>query len=75
MAEIFAHSADLWFATQAGLLADMDALTHAWLHRRREGLEAMRAALEQLTGCQGPARKCFRSSRNGFSGAFRRANR
>jgi len=72
MAEIFAHSADLWFATQAGLLADMDALTHAWLHRRREGLEAMRTALEQLTGCQGPA-EMLQIQQEWLSGAFRRA--
>ena len=35
--EIFAHNANLWFATHAELLANVDALTHAWLSRRREG--------------------------------------
>src|SRR5882724_1154848 len=72
MADIFAHSADLWFTTQAGLLADVDALTHAWLHRRREDLEAMRQALQRMTGCQDPA-EILRIQQEWISGAFRRA--
>jgi len=70
--DIFAHSADSWFTAQAGLLADVDALTHAWLHRRREGVEAMREALQRMTGCQDPA-EILRIQQEWISGAFRRA--
>ena len=42
LGEAFAQNATLWFATQAELLANVDALTHAWLSRRREGVDAMR---------------------------------
>src|ERR1700730_14053215 len=54
VAEIFAHSADQWFATQAALLADVDALTQVWLHRRREGVDATQQAIQQMAGCQNP---------------------
>ena len=54
VAEIFARIADQWFATQAALLADVDALTHAWLHRRRESVDATQQAIQQMTGCQHP---------------------
>jgi hypothetical protein len=40
LGEIFAHNANLWFTSHAELLANVDALTHAWLNRRREGVEA-----------------------------------
>jgi hypothetical protein len=53
-AEIFARSADQWFATQAALLADVDALTHAWLHRRRASVDATQQAIRQMAGCQNP---------------------
>src|ERR1700676_4719902 len=53
--EIFAHNANLWFATHAELLANVDALTHAWLSRRREGVDAMREAIQEMTECQDPA--------------------
>ena len=47
VADIFARSADQWFATQAALLADVDALTHAWLHRRRESVDAVWSRLRR----------------------------
>jgi hypothetical protein len=72
MAEIFAHNADQWFATQAGLLANVDALTHAWLHRRREGVDAMRQAIQQMTGCQDPG-EMLHIHQEWLSGVFRRA--
>jgi hypothetical protein len=71
MAEIFARSADQWFATQAALLADVDALTHAWLHRRREGIDAMQQAIQQMTGCQHPV-DMLQVQQEWLSGVFRR---
>src|ERR1700732_2713476 len=64
VAEIFARSADQWFATQAALLADVDALTHAWLHRRRASVDATQQAIQQRLDARTPA-KCFISTRNG----------
>src|SRR5436189_6063249 len=51
LGEIFTQNANLWFATHAELLANVDALTHAWLNRRREGVDAMREAIQQMTEC------------------------
>src|SRR5712692_164542 len=73
LGEIFAHNANLWFATHAELLTNVDALTHAWLHRRREGVEAMREAIQQMTECSDPA-EMLRVQQEWLSGAFRRAN-
>jgi hypothetical protein len=71
--EIFAHNANLWFATHAELLANVDALTHAWLSRRREGVDAMREAIQQMTECQDPA-EMLRIQQDWLSGAFHRAS-
>jgi hypothetical protein len=46
MADIFTRSADHWFATQPALLADVDALRYAWLHRRRASIDATRQAVQ-----------------------------
>src|ERR1700722_5755632 len=73
VAEIFTRSADQWFATQSALLADVDALTHAWLHRRRESVDAMQQAIQQTTGCQDPG-EMLHIQQEWVSGAFRRAN-
>src|SRR5712671_61166 len=70
--EIFAHNANLWFATHAELLANVDALTHAWLNRRREGVDSMREAIQQMTDCQDPA-EMLHIQQEWLSGAFRRA--
>jgi hypothetical protein len=40
LGEMFAHNANLWFTTHAELLANVDALTHAWLSRRRDGVDS-----------------------------------
>src|ERR1700730_18135580 len=72
VAEIFARSADQWFATQAALLADVDALTQAWLHRRREGVDATQQAIQQMTGCQHPG-EMLHIQQEWLSGMFRRA--
>jgi arginine decarboxylase-like protein len=72
VAEIFARSADQWFATQAALLADVDALTHAWLHRRRASVDATQQAIQQMTGCQHP-REMLHIQQEWLSGVFRRA--
>jgi hypothetical protein len=72
VAEIFARGADQWFATQAALLADVDALTHAWLHRRRESVEATQQAIQQMTGCQHPG-EMLHIQQEWLSGMFRRA--
>ena len=72
VAESFARNADLWLATQAALLADVDALTHAWLHRRREGVDAMQQAIQQMTGCQEPG-DMLHIQHEWLSGVFRRA--
>jgi Phasin protein len=71
--EIFAHNANLWFATHAELLANVDALTHAWLSRRREGIDAMREAIQQMTECQDPA-EMLRIQQSWLAGAFNRAS-
>jgi phasin protein len=72
VAEIFARSADQWFATQAALLADVDALTHAWLHRRRASVDATQQAIQQMTGCQHPG-EMLHIQQEWLSGVFRRA--
>ena len=72
VADIFARSADQWFATQAALLADVDALTHAWLHRRRESVDATQHAIQQMTGCQHPG-EMLHIQQEWLSGMFRRA--
>lgn len=71
LGEIFAHNANLWFASHAELLANVDALTHAWLDRRREGVEAMREAIQQMTECQDPA-EMLQIQQEWLSGAVRR---
>jgi hypothetical protein len=72
VAEIFARRADQWFATQAALLADADVLTHAWLHRRRESVDATLQAILQITGCQHPG-EMLHIQQEWLSGVFRRA--
>jgi hypothetical protein len=47
VADIFARSADQWFATRPALLADVDALRHAWLHRLRASIDATQQAIQQ----------------------------
>src|SRR6266566_3788111 len=76
--EIFAHNANLWFATHAELLANVDALTHAWLNRRRESVDSMREAIQQMTECQmtecrDPA-QMLHIQQDWLSGALRRAS-
>src|SRR5471030_642237 len=70
--EIFAHNANLWFATHAEMLANVDALTHAWLSRRREGVNSMREAIQQMTESRDPA-DMLRIQQQWLSDAFRRA--
>jgi hypothetical protein len=72
VAEIFARSADQWFAAQSALLADVDALTHAWMHRRRESVDATQQAIQQMTGCQHPG-EMLHIQQEWLSGVFRRA--
>jgi hypothetical protein len=72
MAEIFARGAGQWFATQTALLADVDALTHAWLHRRRESVDATQQAIQQITGCHHPG-EMLHIQQEWLSGMFRRA--
>jgi hypothetical protein len=71
LGEIFAHNANLWLTSHAELLANMDALTHAWLNRRREGIDAMREAIHQMTECQDPA-EMLQIQQEWLSGAVRR---
>ncbi len=71
LGEIFARNANLWFKTHAEMLANVDALTHAWLTRRREGIEAMREAIQQMTECQDPA-EMLGIQQEWLSGALRR---
>jgi hypothetical protein len=71
VAEIFARSADQWFATQAALLADVDALTHAWLHRRRANVDATQQAIQQMAGCQNPG-EMLHIHQEWLSGVFSR---
>jgi hypothetical protein len=71
--EIFAHNANLWFRTHAELLANVDQLTHAWLTRRREGIDAMREAIQQMTECQDPA-EMLGIQQDWLTGALRRTS-
>lgn len=71
--EIFTHNANLWFTTHAELLANVDALTHAWLNRRREGVDSMREAIQQMSECR-DATDMLRIQQDWLSGAFRRAS-
>jgi Phasin protein len=73
LGEMFAQNANLWFATHAELLANVDALTHAWLNRRREGVNSMREAIQQMTECRDPA-EMLRIQQDWLSGALRRAS-
>jgi hypothetical protein len=72
VADIFARSADQWFATQAALLAGVDALTHAWLHRRRPSVDATRSRRSSKWPDARTPEKCFISTRNGFLACFSR---
>jgi hypothetical protein len=71
LGEAFARNANLWFKTHAELLANIDALTHAWLTRRREGIDAMREAIQQMTECQ-DATEMLGIQQEWLSGALRR---
>jgi hypothetical protein len=71
LGEVFARNANLWFKTHAELLANIDALTHAWLTRRREGIDAMREAIQQMTECQ-DATEMLGIQQEWLSGALRR---
>jgi hypothetical protein len=71
VAEIFARTADRWFATQAALLADVDALTHAWLHRRRASVAPTKVAIQQMAGCRNPE-EMLHVHQKWLSGAFSR---
>ena len=71
--EVFAQNANLWFATHAELLANVDALTHAWLNRRREGVDSMREAIQQMTELRNPA-DMLRIQQQWLSDALRRAS-
>jgi len=71
--EVFAHDANLWFTTHAEMLANVDALTHAWLNRRREGVDSMREAIQQMTECRDPA-EMLSIQQDWLSGALRRAS-
>ena len=73
LGEMFAHNANLWFTTHAELLANVDALTHAWLSRRRDGVDSMREAIQQMTECRDPA-EMLSIQQDWLSGAFRRAS-
>ena len=73
LGEMFAHNANLWFATHAELIANVDALTHAWLDRRREGVDSMREAIQQMTECRNPA-EMLHIQQDWLSGALRRAS-
>jgi hypothetical protein len=70
--EIFARNADLWLTTYGELLANLDALTHAWLHRSRNGVAAMHQALQHMTEWQNP-QETLRIQQELLSDAIRRA--
>jgi len=72
LGDIFAQSVDLWFTMQAKSLANVDALTHAWLHRRQEGVAAIHEAIEQMVACQSPA-EILQIQQDWLAGVCRRA--
>ena len=73
LGEMFAHNAKLWFAAHAELLANVDAMTHAWLSRRREGVNSMHEAIQQMTESRDPA-DMLRIQQQWLSDAFRRVS-
>ena len=73
LGEIFTQNANLWFATHAELLTNVDALTHAWLSRRRDGVDSMREAIQQMTELRNPA-DMLRIQQQWLSDALRRAS-
>ena len=73
LGKMFAQNANLWFSTHAELLAFVDAMTHAWLSRRREGINSMREAIQQMTESQDPA-DMLRIQQQWLSDAFRRVS-
>jgi hypothetical protein len=68
----FARSLEAWFEAQTELLASIDTLSHDWLRRRREGLDAAREAVARLSRCRDPA-EMFRAQQDWFEGVLRRA--
>jgi len=72
LGEIFAQNVNLCLTRQAELLANVNALTHGWLHRRREGVDAIRQAVEQLAECRDPA-EIFHIQQDWLAGVSRRA--
>jgi hypothetical protein len=73
LGEMFAQNAKLWLETNAELLANMDALTHAWLSRRREGVNSMREAIQQMTESRDPS-DMLRIQQQWLTDAFHRAS-
>src|SRR2546427_12278733 len=71
LGEIFARHADLCLATQLHVLDSVDALTQAWLDRSREGVDAARAAMQQMVASK-DAGDMLRVQQQWFSGALRR---
>src|SRR5262249_15095476 len=67
----FVESFDRLLTAQSKMLADIDALTRAWLDRRREGIDAVCQAVQDMGRCQYPA-DMLRIQQDWFSGARRR---
>ena len=72
LGEIFAQNVNLCLTRQAELLANVNALTHGWLHRRLEGVDAIRQAVEQMAECRDPA-EISHIQRDWLAGVSRRA--
>jgi hypothetical protein len=73
LGEMFARNANLWFTAHAELLTKVDAMTHAWLSRRRQGVISMHEAIQQMTESRDPA-DMLRIQQQWLSDAFRRVS-
>jgi hypothetical protein len=67
----FTRSAEVWLGAQADLLASTEAMMTDWLRRRREGIEASRRTVQEMSKCSDPA-DMLRVQQDWLSGVLKR---
>src|SRR5713226_2224604 len=70
---IFAQNVDLCFTAQTQVIATVDALTHGWLHRRQEGVDAIYKAIEEMVESHDHPAEILRIQQDWLAGVSRRA--
>jgi hypothetical protein len=70
-ASAMTRSAEAWLESQADLLHEVDALTHAWVQRRRETIEEMRQSIEEMRNSREPT-DMLRIQQEWLTGSLRR---